>query len=732
MSLANDTSNPCVQSQSFHIVVLGSSTAAGSGPSSSDSTWVNRYRKFLQQINAANQVTNLAQGGTTTYQIMPDWYVAPAGRPATNTLRNISEAIRLQADAIIVNMPSNDAANGFTVAEQMANFILIAQVADSAGIPVWVCTTQPRNFSAAKVQLQQDVRDSVLSYFGNKAIDFWTGFADSTGQMNPTFDSGDGVHMNDKAHRILFQRVSAKNILSAIVDTLALPDHYIYSISASPKICGSSWDTLSVEISNAGISSAYNLPLKWEVRSNNVTNTFWDTITGGVNTCELFKKKRAINTSAGGTWQVHASLITVGDTLTGNDFSDTLNFKRKPEVSIYALNDTLCAGGTAILQAMGGDSVVWYDAKDSIVGFGPVYQTSVLQQSATYRASAVEGDMTFKESLFTTTNSSVTFNGIMFDIIAHDSLVIDSLALKLAAAGTSGVSAFYVNHSHFGMEDSAQAWTSWGTDTVTATLPNQFCTVNFGSKTLYPGDTLGVYLMMQNGVNLRYLGVSQVANYTSGVLELRSGTGKAYNFGTSYFPRLWNGEVFYHYGFNPQGDCHKDTLVQAVVDAFPIHLGNDTSIGQAQSLVLDIGSGYSQILWNTGATTSQIVVDGATLGVGQFQFSVSALDGAGCVVNDTIIIAIGQPLTDEADGMSHWSMFPNPANDQVSLTFTSGFSGGYAAIISTDGRELSRVPLVAGAGDCFMKVADYPSGSYWLLVVDDLGKSYHSPLVIHH
>ena len=107
----------------------------------------------------------------------------------------MSRAVALNADAIIVNMPSNDAANGFSSSEQLFNFATIVAVADSAGIPVWVCTTQPRNgFGTGQIATQLEVRDSVLSIYGTMAIDFWTGFADTTNGILPAFNSGDGVH----------------------------------------------------------------------------------------------------------------------------------------------------------------------------------------------------------------------------------------------------------------------------------------------------------------------------------------------------------------------------------------------------------------------------------------------------------------------------------------------------------------------------------------------------------
>ncbi|MBN1481412.1 hypothetical protein EH223_03505 [candidate division KSB1 bacterium] len=40
----------------FRIVILGSSTAAGTGPSRSDSAWVNRYRRYVKNINSTARV----------------------------------------------------------------------------------------------------------------------------------------------------------------------------------------------------------------------------------------------------------------------------------------------------------------------------------------------------------------------------------------------------------------------------------------------------------------------------------------------------------------------------------------------------------------------------------------------------------------------------------------------------------------------------------------------------
>ncbi|MCB1317814.1 MAG: SGNH/GDSL hydrolase family protein, partial [Leptospiraceae bacterium] len=123
------------------IVVLGSSTAAGTGPSSPDSAWVNRFRKTVQEHDSTAYVVNLAVGGFTTYNVMPTGFVPPANRPSPNPNNNITKALSYHPTAIVINLPSNDAANNYTVAEQLANYdTLLAQV--PADIPVWITTTQ--------------------------------------------------------------------------------------------------------------------------------------------------------------------------------------------------------------------------------------------------------------------------------------------------------------------------------------------------------------------------------------------------------------------------------------------------------------------------------------------------------------------------------------------------------------------------------------------------------------
>ena len=198
------------------VVVIGSSTAAGAGASVADSAWVSRFREAVGGEDHRWVVVNLARGGYTTRHLLPEG-------EEVDTLRNIAMALSLNPAAVVVNLPSNDAARRMPFEETWVNFERIAAAAESAGVPLWVATTQPRNgFDAAQTQLQCRTRDAIVERFGRRALDFWSGLATPEGGVVPALDCGDGVHLTDAGHRLLFERVLAADLPAAGV--LPSPD----------------------------------------------------------------------------------------------------------------------------------------------------------------------------------------------------------------------------------------------------------------------------------------------------------------------------------------------------------------------------------------------------------------------------------------------------------------------------------------------------------------------------
>ena len=183
-------------------VVLGSSTAAGVGPSVYDSSWVGRTIKFLPLTKAhkADSIVNLAVGGYTSFNILP----------TGNANHNITKALSYKPFAIIVNLPTNDIANGASVDAQMKNFATVADLCQQQNVELWVTTSQPRNLDSNGRAKLLELKNQVVTVFGKHSIDFWTGLAETDGTIKTSYGAGDGVHLNNSGHRILFSRVAER------------------------------------------------------------------------------------------------------------------------------------------------------------------------------------------------------------------------------------------------------------------------------------------------------------------------------------------------------------------------------------------------------------------------------------------------------------------------------------------------------------------------------------------
>jgi len=217
----------------FHIVVLGSSTAYGDGASPGHS-WVALYTDYLKSINPNYIVDNLAVPGTTTYSAQPDNYVPPQGRPSPLIGHNITTAVQLKADAIIINFPTNDAASNYTLTEQQNNFKRITNIAKNHNILVWVATTQPRdNFTIQQLSSQKKLYNWIESFYKTHSIDFQNGLASAKDSILFKYNAGDGIHLNDSGHQVLSQRVLAKDIPDSLCST---PNKFPFFDNAKPVL----------------------------------------------------------------------------------------------------------------------------------------------------------------------------------------------------------------------------------------------------------------------------------------------------------------------------------------------------------------------------------------------------------------------------------------------------------------------------------------------------------------
>lgn len=208
------------------IIILGSSTSYGNGASKSENSFVSHYTKFLKDsVNSQCDIVNLSFPGFTSYKVQPDGFRPPQKRASSkpDTSKNISKAIKSKPDAVIINLPTNDAESQFSIEETSANFLRITNLLEEANIHYWVTTAQPRNFDGNSNELKNKKKDLLKAFntfvkhtYPSNNLDFFTILADSVGNIKPELNSGDGIHLNDSGHLLLSKILVSRNISHSI------------------------------------------------------------------------------------------------------------------------------------------------------------------------------------------------------------------------------------------------------------------------------------------------------------------------------------------------------------------------------------------------------------------------------------------------------------------------------------------------------------------------------------
>ena len=674
MSITFGQNELCLSTQEFKIVVLGSSTSAGTGASTSDSAWVSRYRNFLQDLNPNNEVINLGVGGYNTYRIMRTRYIPPAGRPNPDPLRNITTAINEAPDAIIVNMPSNDVAAGYSLVEQMDNFDSIVEIANVNNIPIWICTTQPRNFSNQnQLDDQWAAKDSIYAHFNPRIIDFWTIIAESNYTINPIYNSGDGIHLNDQGHGLLFQRVFDAHIIDSLYTPAVSPDFAILDVLADMTACGDSLTSFNLVVGNVGLEDLNPTAVYFNSVNNSTGSSFIDSVIllNGLTACSFDTISFVTNTCQEGIYAISGSVSNVSDTsLLNNNITIDVYSSGYPTLLVF--NDTLCDSGLASLSAMAAisDTIFWYSSPtDTIsIGSGSTLATSFIDTTTNFYAESVRGHLFYIDELFTTNNSTVNWNGAMFDLIATEDLFIDSFDVKINTPGLQGIQIHYKNGSHYGSELNASAWTlldSIDVNVIDITNPTH---VPIGGLNISQGDTIGIYVHMSNPTSrLSYIPTTNEVTRSTSELTLITGTGISANYSNSYFPRDLNGGVFYHHGFRPEGDCVSDReLVVALVSEIELTSFSDTIIDVLDTLTITASGGMQFFEWFDGSNDSIIEIIASDLGLGIHYIDLIAIDSLGCEYFEEFIIGVAD-LVSNKELELNVNIYPNPTSGILTI-----------------------------------------------------------------
>jgi len=665
------THNPCISGASFKVVVLGSSTAAGTGPSHPDSTWVNKYRATLQLLNPQNEVINLAVGGFSTYKIMPNSFVTPSNRPSVDTLKNITRALSLHPDYIIVNLPSND--RQWPMNEQLSNFDSIYRHSWNSGVPMYICTTQPIVNSGT---YQRAVRDSILANFSPHVIEFFTPLADSNNLVLQNY-AADAVHLNDSGHAVLFNQVYNKDILKDVFEPSANPDLSFGEIILPNSKCQDSSAQIGFVITNLGDT----------LQAGAVGHAVWQS-NFGADSVALLTMNSLLPCTTDTIWVScnlwDPALYAIQGKIKVAQDSNLLNnqiFANHLTVSkpvILQLSDTLCAfeNSSFQLQTINADTVFWYKSLLDTIPQSGVGGTFILAKDTSLYAQAIKGNTTYNSTLEASSAPNINFNGNMFNLAAIKDVQLDSMLLRINSIGSVPITIYTKVGKYQGFEDSVSAWTVQKLDTVTVQNAGDFAAVYLSNLWLNSGDTIAFYVHMSNGSQtLQYQSISQPIEKSTAELAYLSGAGMGFNFGTTYPNRMIAASFFYSFGFNRFGDCATDlTEVQRVISKEKVAITPDTLLPFNASTVY-AKAGFIKYTWvvlpqgDTISTTNFAVIDSTLLPMStatQVTTICFADDTFGCKSSDTSIYTLVRDFGIVEEEMA-FQVYPNPATDVLNV-----------------------------------------------------------------
>jgi acyl-CoA thioesterase-1 len=203
-SLRDSIAGPGVEIQPGNWVVMGSSTAAGTG-APRNKGWVALVAKSFETHGI--RVVNLAKGGSVTYKGRSSSRLIISRRPRPDLGTNIDAALTRLPTLLLISYPTNDTTVGYSVDETVNNVLEMRAQAQEAGVPVIAISTQPRNLSDTQLAQLSSIDERLGTVFGPCFVAVRQALASGDGKLAPTYDWGDGVHVNQAGHLVIAEHV---------------------------------------------------------------------------------------------------------------------------------------------------------------------------------------------------------------------------------------------------------------------------------------------------------------------------------------------------------------------------------------------------------------------------------------------------------------------------------------------------------------------------------------------
>lgn len=186
------------------IVVMGSSTVVGVGASIHDSSWVGRLGRTIDSACPDRKMSILGASGYTSWQFVPSSASRPKGRPESDPKVGVEQALKLDPRLVILQINSNDPANGYSPTETLANHRIILDSLRSHGVHVIEVGPFPRYLQYGTARQMLTLRDSLTKLVDSTSrVDVWDTLAMDSLRVKNTFTAGDAVHLSNAGHAVI-------------------------------------------------------------------------------------------------------------------------------------------------------------------------------------------------------------------------------------------------------------------------------------------------------------------------------------------------------------------------------------------------------------------------------------------------------------------------------------------------------------------------------------------------
>ncbi|MDY0141925.1 MAG: T9SS type A sorting domain-containing protein [Bacteroidales bacterium] len=154
--------------------------------------------------------------------------------------------------------------------------------------------------------------------------------------------------------------------------------------------------------------------------------------------------------------------------------------------------------------------------------------------------------------------------------------------------------------------------------------------------------------------------------------------------------------------------CQNSDTIRITVQALPnANLGPDATIQANQTLIIGVPEGEYMYEWNTGANTSNILIDASQLDLGNHLYSITVTNIHDCKSSDQITITI-VPASDVPENIANKiSITPNPTNGLINI---SGQGINNITIFDNIGKEL------ISTKNTNIDLSKYPAGMYFVKI----------------